>query len=169
MGAKNIEAAVQCLDRVEVLSNSKGAKVVRIRQERSKDSELRPDIFMQPVQVIISQEEDVSSLAMKRIPPPGQESANGDAGAQEIIAILKDKSGCSLTAKELAVLRVRSRDPLHAQYSAHEIDTERKLITSLAHDMPLSQFARRNGRGRTAPFIFRYPSALGGADLGAIL
>lgn len=164
LGAENIKAAVQCLDRVDIVSDLRTAKVVRMRQERSKDTDLRPDIFMEEVKVPIPEAGNVSSLALKRVRPPGNPSSNNDTDVQKFIDILKEHCGRNLTAMELAVLRVKSEAPYSAKHSEREIDTERKLVTNLAHVMPLSQFARRNGRGKTAPFIFHYPSALGGAN-----
>jgi hypothetical protein len=163
LGAEHLKAAVDVVDKVEA-KTAAHTTTVRIAQEKNRDRAKRHDVLLEATPVKIGLDESgtpITSLVLKR--KSGQDASPGpdDDLLKTALDVLDNaKGGSSLSIQDLVEQVIDSASPaLAGDARAKEAARLRRAISDLAKNGGLRPYAKRGGRGRTSPWLFKVSSS----------
>lgn len=173
LGAENLKAAMDMIERVDLVSRAVGRRVIQLRQEKAKDSDEREDIYLQATLEIVetaADGTDVTSLVLGRCGKPTVVAASKDPTklgiAMQIIRDHSAKGGIGTKALAEAMARALSDEPMDEQTLARRAEVMRQWInfeTKPGHR--LSAYASNSGTGMKAARLYRDTAPITAEDL----
>jgi hypothetical protein len=173
LGAENLKAAMDMMERVDLISRAPGRRVIRLRQEKAKDSDEREDIYLLATLEVVetaADGTDVTSLALGRCGKPTVVASSKDTPkfntATQIIREHSDKGGIGTKALAEAMTRALNDEGMDEQTFNRKAEVMRKWISSEAKPgRKLSAYAFTRGTGEKAARVFRGTAPITAEDL----
>lgn len=162
LGAYQLFADVDVVDKIEPHGSRHEPKVVCITQQKERDNALRGDIWLEANEVEFEVAgQPTNSLALVPLPrsEAGQVSnASNDLASLAIQFLQEQGAGKRFTMKAMATELARRRGgrDLTGEAQRKQIDCVRK---ALAHSIggSLRDYVKQSGQGSRAPWIFELP------------
>jgi hypothetical protein len=167
LGAENLRAAMDMMERVDLVIHRPGLRVIRLRQEKAKDSEEREEIYLIGSLEVIGKAadgSDVTSLVLNRClkPSPQGESSKNNLRLDTALRLIRERTASGgVSSKGLAeeLVRASEEGEMTSDTFTKKVDAMRKWIEAQAREGgALHSYASVLGSGKKAARVFRCQS-----------
>jgi KaiC/GvpD/RAD55 family RecA-like ATPase len=167
LGAENLRAAMDMMERVDLIAHRPGLRVIRLRQEKAKDSEEREEIYLIGSLEVIGKAadgSDVTSLVLDRClkPSPQGESSKNNLRLDTALRLIRERTvSGGVSSKGLAeeLVRASEEGEMSPDTFTKKVDAMRKWIEAQAREGgALHSYASVLGSGKKAARVFRCQS-----------